>query len=255
MLKDLHLRMVQTKLSRQSPDANTYTSAIFEVEKGGVADQDLSPEDQEDTDTVLAQVQSEISTMNEILRSSQKVIARLSQPLPTPGHQPQKFKVDATTRILLDRQKRAYQLQIGQLRGEIRRIQFGKNSPHDPVLDGNYFPFLPRNPMGISSPSLLTGTVGNIQMRATDYFGMNPPNHTARRPSTTRGISHENVTNRDIKLGDRVGVSVSGQMCVGIVKYLGRYDASPSSGTWVLIILSNLFLGWAKIERSWFVLR
>jgi hypothetical protein len=64
---------------------------------------------------------------------------------------------------------------------------------------------------------------------------MNPPNHAATRRPSSRAISFDGITgsNHDIKLGDRVGVMVNDETRVGLVKYIGRYDAKPSSGIWV----------------------
>jgi hypothetical protein len=129
-------------------DPNTYTSAIFEKED--ISDFDSEP--QVVSEIVLTKVQNEITLMKESMRSSQKVIDRLKNesinPRKTPNGLDEKFEVARTTRILLDRQKRGYQLLVGQLRSEIRRIQFGKNSPIDPVLESNSHPYLPRSPIG-----------------------------------------------------------------------------------------------------------
>ncbi|KAJ3381378.1 hypothetical protein HDU84_005150 [Entophlyctis sp. JEL0112] len=86
-----------------------------------------------------------------------------------------KDMVDKNTRILLDRQKKAYQILVAKLRREIRRLNFQKNSLSDPLIESKYFPYLPRTPFGSSSRTPPIGIIGNLPQRSSDYFPLNPP--------------------------------------------------------------------------------
>ncbi|KAJ3130562.1 hypothetical protein HK100_007990 [Physocladia obscura] len=83
--------------------------------------------------------------------------------------------IDKNTRILLDRQKKAYQILVAKLRQEIRRLNFQKNSLSDPLIESKYFPYLPRTPHGTSSRTPPLGVIGNLPHRSSDYFPLNPP--------------------------------------------------------------------------------
>ncbi|KAJ3087940.1 hypothetical protein HK100_008201 [Physocladia obscura] len=79
------------------------------------------------------------------------------------------------TRILLDRQKKAYQILVAKLRQEIRRLKFQRNSISDPLIEAKYFPYLPRTPFSTASHQPQFGTIGNLPPRSSDYFALNPP--------------------------------------------------------------------------------
>jgi len=64
--------------------------------------------------------------------------------------------IEQSTRVLLDRQKKAYQILVGKLRREVRRLKFQKNSVSDPLLEQKFFPYLPRTPYGVSAKSQLS---------------------------------------------------------------------------------------------------
>ncbi|KAJ3069934.1 hypothetical protein HDU98_007027 [Podochytrium sp. JEL0797] len=86
-----------------------------------------------------------------------------------------KDSIDKNTRILLDRQKKAYQILVAKLRREVRRLNFQKNSLSDPLIESKYFPYLPRTPYGSSSRTPPIGIIGNLPQRSSDYFPLNPP--------------------------------------------------------------------------------
>ncbi|KAI8622257.1 hypothetical protein BC830DRAFT_1089873 [Chytriomyces sp. MP71] len=86
-----------------------------------------------------------------------------------------KDSIDKNTRILLDRQKKAYQILVAKLRREIRRLNFQKNSLSDPLIESKYFPYLPRTPYGSSARTPPIGIIGNLPQRSSDYFPLNPP--------------------------------------------------------------------------------
>ncbi|KAJ3238901.1 CAP-Gly domain-containing linker protein 2 [Chytriomyces hyalinus] len=86
-----------------------------------------------------------------------------------------KDTIDKNTRILLDRQKKAYQILVAKLRREVRRLNFQKNSLSDPLIESKYFPYLPRTPFGSSARNPPIGIIGNLPQRSSDYFPLNPP--------------------------------------------------------------------------------
>lgn len=90
--------------------------------------------------------------------------------------------IDKAARILLDRQKKAYQILVAKLRREIRRLKFQKNSLSDPLLEAQFFPYLPRSVFGISSSLKKHYTAGTQVRRTSDYFGLNPPPPTGNHP-------------------------------------------------------------------------
>ncbi|KAJ3329639.1 hypothetical protein HDU76_007506 [Blyttiomyces sp. JEL0837] len=95
-----------------------------------------------------------------------------------------KDAVDKNTRILLDRQKKAYQILVAKLRREIRRLKFQRNSLSDPLIEAKYFPYLPRTPYGTSARKPPIGIIGNLPSRSSDYFALNPPPPTGNHPES-----------------------------------------------------------------------
>ncbi|KAJ3199463.1 CAP-Gly domain-containing linker protein 2, partial [Dinochytrium kinnereticum] len=95
-----------------------------------------------------------------------------------------KDAIDKNTRILLDRQKKAYQILVAKLRREIRRLKFQRNSLSDPLIEAKYFPYLPRTPYGTSARKPPLGIIGNLPSRSSDYFALNPPPPTGNHPDS-----------------------------------------------------------------------
>ncbi|KAJ3112663.1 hypothetical protein HDU96_004323 [Phlyctochytrium bullatum] len=95
-----------------------------------------------------------------------------------------KDAIDKNTRILLDRQKKAYQILVAKLRREIRRLKFQRNSLADPLIEAKYFPYLPRTPFGTAARKPPLGIIGNLPSRSSDYFALNPPPPTGNHPES-----------------------------------------------------------------------
>ncbi|KAI8799793.1 hypothetical protein BJ742DRAFT_844350 [Cladochytrium replicatum] len=95
-----------------------------------------------------------------------------------------KDNLDKNTRILLDRQKKAYQILVAKLRREVRRLKFQRNSLADPLIEVKYFPYLPRTPFGTSARKPPLGIIGNLPPRSADYFALNPPPPTGNHPDS-----------------------------------------------------------------------
>jgi hypothetical protein len=95
-----------------------------------------------------------------------------------------KDAVIKNTRILLDRQKKAYQILVAKLRREIRRLKFQRNSLSDPLIEAKYFPYLPRTAYGTSARKPPLGIIGNLPPRSSDYFALNPPPPTGNHPDS-----------------------------------------------------------------------
>ncbi|KAJ3179776.1 hypothetical protein HK101_010002 [Irineochytrium annulatum] len=83
--------------------------------------------------------------------------------------------IDKNTRVLLDRQKKSYQILVAKLRREVRRLKFQRNSLSDPLIELKYFPYLPRTAYGTTPRKPPSGIVGNLPERSCDYFPLNPP--------------------------------------------------------------------------------
>jgi hypothetical protein len=133
------------------------------------------------------------------------------------------------TRILLDRQRKAYQILVAKLRQEVRRLKFQRNSLMDPLLEMQYYPYLPRTPNTKSALKPLLGTIGQLATKSTDYFVLNPPpavgdpNESNKFEGFFNGNtltlkdkpSTKNSKQSKIALGDRVSVMVNGERCLG----------------------------------------
>ncbi|KAJ3239067.1 CAP-Gly domain-containing linker protein 2 [Chytriomyces hyalinus] len=180
------------------------------------------------------------------------------------------------TRICLDRQKKAYQILVAQLRMEIRRLKFQRNSTHDPLIEGKYFPYLPRTPFSTTARQPQIGIIGNLPLKASDYFALNPPpptgNHMdsgnrwwwgsgpnlggnmpqaypeptkASTPSRVHKLppvtpsSNPKSAPAEVQAGDRVCVMINGGRVLGMVKYVGIFDPYPDIGFWCGIKLDR----------------
>ncbi|KAI9335598.1 hypothetical protein DFJ73DRAFT_798802 [Zopfochytrium polystomum] len=90
--------------------------------------------------------------------------------------------VKAATRVLLDRQKKEYQILVAKLRREVRRLRFQRNSLADPLVEIQYFPHLPHvGAMRYNGASPPMG-VGMMKPKSADYFPLNPPPPTGNHP-------------------------------------------------------------------------
>jgi hypothetical protein len=107
-----------------------------------------------------------------------------------------------STRILLDRQKRAYQVLVSKLRQEVRRLKFQRNSLMDPLLEMQYYPYLPRTPNTRSALKPLLGTIGQLPTKSTDYFVLNPPPAVGEpdEPNKFEGFYNGNPRMNDLHL-------------------------------------------------------
>lgn len=92
--------------------------------------------------------------------------------------------VDASPRVLLDRQKKQYQILIAKLRREVRRLKYQRNSLADPLLEVKYYPNLPRTATTAAARKSTAGLVGSAQDRLSDFFALNPPPQTGIRRRT-----------------------------------------------------------------------
>ncbi|KAI8845183.1 hypothetical protein BJ741DRAFT_703573 [Chytriomyces cf. hyalinus JEL632] len=180
------------------------------------------------------------------------------------------------TRICLDRQKKAYQILVAQLRMEIRRLKFQRNSTHDPLIEGKYFPYLPRTPFSTTARQPQIGIIGNLPLKASDYFALNPPPPTGNHmdsgnrwwwgsgpnlggnmpqayPEPTKTSTPSRVhklppvtpssnpksASTEVQVGDRVCVMINGGRVLGMVKYVGIFDPYPEIGFWCGIKLDR----------------
>ncbi|KAJ1547764.1 hypothetical protein HK405_004988, partial [Cladochytrium tenue] len=224
---------------------------------------------------------------------------------------------DRRLRVLLDRQKKGYQELVGRLRREVRRLKFQRNSLADPLVELQYFPYLPRTstaPPAAKGQRAVGGGGGcgsTAAGRATDTFALNPPPPTGRhadngarwwwgsgaaleaggggggrdagiigaggvveRHASTApaGVVHRGRASWDervpdgaeavrvrskekmpgatdgaagatgetaVKVGDRAWVVVNDERCLGMVKYVGTFDARPDTGLWCGIKLDR----------------
>ncbi|KAJ3153356.1 hypothetical protein HDU86_005314 [Geranomyces michiganensis] len=178
--------------------------------------------------------------------------------------------IDKETRIQYDRQKKAYQILVQKLRREVRRLKFQRNSLADPLIETNYFPYLPRSVDGITARSLARTAASAARSTTSDHFAMNPPPATGNHPEsgnrwwwgsgpslgshlprpktapleTTRNLHvrkrqlHENGGGAPApRVGDRVAVNVRGEACMGTLEYVGEFGAHPETGLWCGIAL------------------
>ncbi|KAI8904230.1 hypothetical protein DFJ77DRAFT_515400 [Powellomyces hirtus] len=185
--------------------------------------------------------------------------------------------LDKEARILYDRQKKAYQILVQKLRREVRRLRFQRNSLADPLIETNYFPYLPRTVDGVTARSLTRTAAGATRSLNSDYFAMNPPPATGNHPEsgnrwwwgsgpnlsehlprpktapiqTSRNLHsarHQQPAEAnfqapgdavacDRKLGDRVAINIRGQPYLGTLTYVGTFEAHPETGIWCGVAL------------------
>ncbi|KAJ3182108.1 hypothetical protein HDU87_000455 [Geranomyces variabilis] len=201
----------------------------------------------------------------DLLRAREAELRAASAAGPRTGH-----PIDKESRILYDRQKKAYQVLVQKLRREVRRLRFQRNSVADPLIETNYFPYLPRSVDGITARSLARTATSAARSTTSDHFAMNPPPATGNHPESgnrwwwgsgpslashlPRPKTAPVETSRNLhvrqrhlqcngdgapapRVGDRVAINVRGQAYLGTLEYVGAFDAHPETGVWCGIAL------------------
>ncbi|KAJ3145022.1 hypothetical protein HDU89_007636 [Geranomyces variabilis] len=201
----------------------------------------------------------------DLLRAREAELRAASAAGPRAGH-----PIDKESRILYDRQKKAYQVLVQKLRREVRRLKFQRNSLADPLIETNYFPYLPRSVDGITARSLARTAAIVARSTTSDHFAMNPPPATGNHPESgnrwwwgsgpslashlPRPKTAPVETSRNLhvrqrqspsndggtpapRVGDRVAINVRGQAFMGTLEYVGAFDAHPETGIWCGIAL------------------
>ncbi|KAJ3210829.1 Microtubule-associated tumor suppressor candidate 2 [Clydaea vesicula] len=172
--------LVSQNNSKSGSKKHSQTS-LFDAEEG---------EASIDYTKIVSALRNEIGNLKGNVNDYQKIIEQIKAHEENMTNEIEKFKkgnsfrIDQSTRVLLDRQKKAYQILVGKLRREVRRLKYQKNSVSDPLIEQRYFPFLPRTPYGTSAEFSPIGTMGNVVTKASDYFSLNPPPPTGNHPES-----------------------------------------------------------------------
>ncbi|KAJ3288294.1 Microtubule-associated tumor suppressor candidate 2 [Borealophlyctis nickersoniae] len=147
---------------------------------------------------IVSKLRREIQTLKEQLGQQEQTVEKLRtrerelRLQMTPDEKLERDLMDKNARLVLDRQKKAscscntaaYQILVAKLRREIRRLKFQRNSLGDPLIESQYFPYLPRTPHAGSARRPPVGVTGNVQPRSADRFALNPPPPTGNHPES-----------------------------------------------------------------------